>query len=154
MKDYTTNSHYLAYVHFSLQGWENVLFELGSARASQISSDSPQPNARHHGIQCFNRYKHTKLLSDDCRKSFGDLRITNGRSNRGCDAAGFPQTLIRSHTRRTPIFGWLSEVVRVSSDNKRKESRSRHRWVCSNFNPLPTELENARNSLTLSKSEL
>ena len=27
--DYTTNSHYLILTHFSLKGWENVLFELG-----------------------------------------------------------------------------------------------------------------------------
>ena len=31
--DYDTNSHYLA--HFSIKGWENLLFELGSKRAKR-----------------------------------------------------------------------------------------------------------------------
>ena len=30
--DYTTNSHYLTLMHLILKGWENVLFELESAR--------------------------------------------------------------------------------------------------------------------------
>ena len=32
--DYTSNSHYLTYTSFSLEGWENELFELGSERAN------------------------------------------------------------------------------------------------------------------------
>ena len=32
--DYTSNSHYLTYTFFSLEGWENELFELGSERAN------------------------------------------------------------------------------------------------------------------------
>ena len=30
--DSTTNAHYTSPMHFSLKGWENVLFELGSER--------------------------------------------------------------------------------------------------------------------------
>ena len=35
--DYTTNSNNLTYIHFSLKGWENVLFELGSECISNQS---------------------------------------------------------------------------------------------------------------------
>ena len=41
--DYPTNSHYVSPIHFSLEGWENVLFELRSERVNQTANSEVVP---------------------------------------------------------------------------------------------------------------
>ena len=84
---YITNSHYITYTFFSLIGWENVLFELGSERIKRVIPEST--NRNYYTVTSFGPSWSIAIVTIvDGHAGYLDNSCTTWRSGFSCRSRG------------------------------------------------------------------